>query len=153
MSTKKKLLPNPESALLRAHGATDVSPTLTRLRLTHLDPDFSGRASADEFDKAVRLRPNVSALHASEVSAGLNPASAHWDRCYPWPAALRYICAATHTGNEFISLQSGLWCDYYPTFSAGIVCLPEPIILCLRVILMNCFFPDFECCVCCIKIT
>lgn len=153
MSTKKNLLPNPESALLHAHGATDVSPALTRLWLTHLDPDFSGRASADEFDKAVRLRPNVSALHASEVSAGLNPASAHWDRCYPWPAALRYICAATHTGNEFISLQSGLWCDYYPTFSAGIVCLPEPIILCLRVILMNCFFPDFECCVCCIKIT
>lgn len=109
------------------------------LWLTHLDADFSGRASADEFDKAAPLRPNVSALHASE-GAGLPPTSAHWDPLHPWPAALRYICTATHTGSEFIYLQRGLRCDYYPAFSAGTVRLPEPIVLSLSVILMNCFF-------------
>lgn len=37
------------------------------------------------------LRPNVSSLHASEVGAGLNPASAHWD-----PLLSVALCVEVH---------------------------------------------------------
>lgn len=88
--------PSPESPIYspmctRCHRCLSNTQ---KLWVTHLDADFSGRASTDEFNKAARLRPNVSALPASEVGAGLNPTSAHWDPFYPWPAA---FCTATHS--------------------------------------------------------
>lgn len=73
--------PSPES---RIHSPTCAPchrclSNTHRPWLTYLDADFTGRASADEFNKAALLRPNVSSWHACDVGAGLNPASAHWD--------------------------------------------------------------------------
>lgn len=66
----KKKIPN-----LLSYVRTAPQMPLHKLWPTHLDADLSGRASADEFAKAARLRPNVWALPASEVGAGLNPTS------------------------------------------------------------------------------
>lgn len=109
MSTKKKTfswIPNllshtvPQMSLQHSQAAADTSwcwffQTSFRWWIRQ-----SGAAAAKLL--------HVSALHAFEVSAGLNATSAHWDPFYPWPAALRYVsdntCVQLHSleMNSFI---------------------------------------------------
>lgn len=97
---------------------------------TRLDADFSGRASADECDKAAPLRPDC---HASPLCMRLKSAQGSVQHLFiripsihgplRWGTCLTIDLYSYMCWDEFIYLQWGLWCDYYPTLCAGIVCL------------------------------